>query len=113
MKLSFFISAAVLVSNVTQGQVVDITKDTKLRTSLVEKDNKSFITSDAKDIDFVHGNDGDDGTQINLRGANKDDLGTACKEAGASCKAPFSSCCSNLDCYEKTCQSCFGNGRLW
>jgi hypothetical protein len=113
MKLSLFISAAVLVSNVTQGQVVDITKDTKLRTSLVEKDNKSFITSDAKNIDFVHENDGDDGTQINLCGANKDDLGAACKNEGAECKAPFSTCCSYLNCYEKTCQSCFGNGRLW
>jgi hypothetical protein len=56
MKLSLFICAAVLVSNsnvMTQGQVVDVTKDPKLCTSLVEKDNKSFITSDAKDIDFV------------------------------------------------------------
>jgi hypothetical protein len=107
MKLSLSICAVALFSHVAQGQVVlDVAKDPKLSAGLViESDKETFVTSDAKNIDFVHGNDGD-GIQTNLRGANKDDLGAACKEEGTVCKSAKDDplCCSGLVCIEDMCE---------
>jgi hypothetical protein len=106
--LSFMKSIAIFIvaGNGVAAADVEVAKYPELSASLFETDTKSFIASDAEDIDFINGNDGDE-THVNLRG------GTTCKSKGSTCKPPFSSCCAGLNCHDKECNDCLANGMVW